>query len=351
MPARLSPLLPWIAAILLIATLAAFLKLSLFGTTVSSDYQEYLATAQAFAGEPGFEVAHNRILKPLAPALVALLGQGIGYHEAMLAQALFFYLALALATFFFAREYFQDERLAFLLTLMSALSYPVLKYGVDVLTETGAWFFFVLSLWLTVRFLREPRPGLFLLNALVVAVGFLWKEYSIVGGAILGLATLFHPALSLKQKTLYALGGSALFLLIHAPWQWYVYVTYGFTYLTWYGQNAGPGFAMEFTLKNVIKSTAAILGLAWLLVPRGLRHFSTLDTWRRRFLQVAALPPLVGYLWGYISSRLLYVIAPPALLLAGLGLRTLPPRVQIAVTAFVVLANIAWLSLSYSITL
>ena len=337
--------------LVVVAAVAAFLKLHVFGTTVSSDYLEYIQTAEAFAGDSGEEPSPNRILKPLAPALVALLSPVFGFDDAMLFQALVFYLAFSFVMFLLAREFLEDDRLAFCTALMATLSYPMLKYGIDVLIETGAIFFYALSLLFTVRFLKRPHVGELLVNVLVVSLGFLWKEYSVVSGAVLGMAILFHPSLATRAKALMVSLYVGIFLAIHVPWQWYVYEMHGFTYLTWYGQNAGPGFATEFTLKNIVKSTAAVIGLAWLLVPFAVKQYSHLSRAQRRFLTFAAPPPFIGYAWGYISSRLLFVLAPPFLLVAGVAMKTWRPSVRYLVTAAVVAGNLAWLVLSYSIAL
>lgn len=330
----------------------AALKLHYFGTTESSDYIEYVATAHAFAGEtPLSEAPPNRVLKPLAPLLIAALIPFFGDHDATLLQSLVFYLALVVLMYLFAYEFLGDHYLAFLATLMVSLSYPMLKYGVDIFTETGAICFYTLSLLLTLRILRTPRPSLIFINAAVIAVGFLWKEYSIVAGVVFGLVLLFHPTLSRAEKWKYVVAFGAIGALITIPWQVFVALKYHYWYGSWYHSNAGPGFAREFTLKNVLKSIAAVLGLAWLLVPLGFRKRAALDLPQRRFLQFSTWPPFMALAWGYISSRLFYVMAPPFLMLGMHGMRQWSRRSQTIATALIIVANITWLFFSYSIKL
>jgi hypothetical protein len=145
---------------------------------------------------------------------------------------------------------------------------------------------------------------------------------------------------------------AAIFLAIHIPLQIYVFLQYDYTYFSWYMSNAPAGVqAGEFTLRTITKSTAALLGLAWLLVPLGLVRFKAFELWQKRFFQTALIPPFMGYVWGYISSRLLYVMAPPFLLVAGMGLAGWSKTTQIIFVAIAAAANIAWLFLSYRIVL
>ncbi len=341
-----------IVALFAIDACAMVLKLHFIPFTPSSDYAQYVGTARALGGEPGAEVSMQRILKPLAPAVVAV-GAPIfgGYENAFLFQMLFFYGAMILAMYLLAYEWCEDHALAVMVTALSALSYPILKYGVDLTTETGAIFFYVISLWLTLRFVREPRRDLFWWNVAAIALGFLWKEYSIVAAIIFGLAILFHASLSVREKAALIAEYAFAFLAVNISWQLYVFEHYNYTYLSWYRSGGAPGFSYEFTIKNLIKSTAALLGLAWLIVPFGIKPARMLEPAKRLFLTIAVPPPFIALLWGFVSSRLFYVIAPPFLLLAALGMKSWKRSAQLAIVVLTIVANIIWLFLSYSIKL
>lgn len=339
-----------IALLIALTAVASTAKLSLFGVTPSSDSGEYVKTAMYFAGENDSPPPH-RLLKPLCTLLVALIGPIVGYENALVAQSILFYALMLVVLYMLAREFTGQTRLAVVAVLLSGLSYPILKYGIEVYVETGALFFYVLSLLLTLRFMRAPSARLYLLNVVVVTAGSLWKEYAVVAGAVLGIAMLAHPVLTFKLKAMYAAAFAGIFLSVQALWQWFVYVHFhfGYSYLL---QTSSAGIQNgEFTLRNIAKSTAALIGLAWILVPIGLRRVFTLELNDRIFMIIAAVMPLAGYLWGYVSSRLLYVIAIPYILIALLTLRNWSTRNIAIFTASVLIANIAWLFLSYRITL
>ena len=86
-------------------------------------------------------------------------------------------------------------------------------------------------------------------------------------------------------------------------------------------------------------------------VPSGWRRVRELDPARKLFVRASLVPPFIGYLWGYISSRLLYVMAPPFLIVAYMGMRGWSRRTQVLFVAVAVALNIGWLFLSYRIAL
>ncbi len=339
-----------LAALFLVGALAVFVKLAFIGVTTSSDSFEYIQTAMYLNGESDTPSVY-RILKPLGPVIVASIGPWTGYEEALIVQSVVFYFLLMGASFLLAYEFFRDRRLAVYFVLLIGLSYPILKYGIDVYTETGALFFYVLSLYLTVRYAQRPSNTLLLANIATVALGFLMKEYSVVSGVVFGLIILFHPDVPLRKKVLSISLFAAVIAATSIPIQIYTYMKFGYSYFQWYTVAGNSGFDSEFTVKNIIKSTAALIGLAWLLVPLGLRSVQTLDAPRRRFLYAALPTPFMGYAWGYVSSRLLYVLAVPFLLVALLGMRAWSVRAQYVFVGLTIAANIAWLFLSYRITL
>ena len=340
--------------LLVLGAAAAYLRLEFFGTTLSSDYDTYVQTAQYLLGESvdasTISVA-GRMLKPLYPAFLAALHTMLDFHTAALLQSIFFYLLFIVAMFLLAREFFEDTFSSVIVVLLSAFSYPVLKYGVDVYSETGAWFMYALSLWFTLRFMRHPTTKLFLFNAILVTIGFLWKEYAILTAVVFGLAILQHAMLSMREKVFYILAYAGIFLSTHVPWQAYVFHVFDFSYLDWYLEAGADGFSYEFTLKNIIKSTAALIGVMWLFVPNGFLQLRGAAREKRLFAYLSTPVPFIGYAWGFISSRLLYVIAPPMLLVAVSGMRDWSRRTQVAVVAVALVANIGWLILSYRITL
>jgi hypothetical protein len=339
--------------VLFAGAVGAFLKLFVLGTLPSSsDYQDYIETAKFFSGQTGALQLPFEILKPLNPMLVALLGFIVGIPHAFILQSTLFYFALIVAMYLLAREFFEGDFIAGTAGVLMASSYPVLKYGLDIYADAGAWFFYVISLWLTLTFLKNPSRNVLFWNIAVITLGFLWKEYSIVAAIIFGLTLLVHPVLSIRKKAAAIAWFAGVFLVVNLLWQGVVWELYHYTYLDWYHSGGTPGFATQWTPNNVIKSFAALLGLLWLAVPVGLYKVRRLNERQKVFLLCAVPPPFIALLWGFVSSRLFFVIAVPFMLLGFFGLDavTHKNRLMFSVcTALIVIANLAWLFLSYAV--
>ncbi len=332
-----------LAILLALCALAASFKLGHLGITPNSDYQSYIATAQVLSGLPA-QAYPERLLKPLAPLVVAAAAPALGFPAAFVLEVVLFYFAFALAFYALAYAFLEDRWLALVAALFGALSYPMLRYGLDLYTETGAQFFYLLSLLLTLFYLRMPSRRLLLANALAIGIGFLWKEYSAVAGLAFALVLLFERG-TLRRRAA-GLGLLAFVALIPTVLvQLWVYAAYHYTYLSWYLQGGASGFATQFTLHNLAKSLAALLGLAWLLVPVGIWHLPELSAVQRRFLAMVIPASFAALLWGYVSSRLFYVMAPALVLLAVYGLARLPRWVHVLAVAVALIANFAALVL------
>ncbi|KKW19346.1 MAG: hypothetical protein UY63_C0016G0016 [Parcubacteria group bacterium GW2011_GWA2_51_10] len=168
---------------------------------------------------------------------------------------------------------------------------------------------------------------------------------------VFALIILFHPAFTFRSKTLYLIAYAALFLVVHIPWQIFVLSVSEFTYADWYRIGGASGFSYEFTPKNIAKSTAALLGIMWLFVPQGFARLRDAPSYQRLFAYISSPVPFIGYVWGFVSSRLLYVIAPPMLLISILAIRAWQRKYQIAHVSAAVALNLGWLVLSYKVTL
>lgn len=333
-------------ALLVLCCLAAGLKLVYLGTTPNSDYDSYIETAKLFSGLPA-QAYPARILKPLAPLGVAALAPAADFPAAFEIEMMFCYLALALAVYWLAWEFFKSKRLALFGALLVALSYPVLHYGVDLYTETGALLFYVLSLALTLLYVRAPSKKLLVANALVIGIGFLWKEYSVVAGIIFAVALLLERV-DWQRRVRNLAYLAALALAPSVVVQLWVYLAFHYTYLDWYRIGGTSGFKTEFTLFNLLKSFAALLTLAWLLVPFGLAQWKSMERWQQRFLAIALPVPFICLTWGFVSSRLFYVVAPAFVLVALAGIRKWPVWAQYAAVGICLAAGIFWLVLKVS---
>jgi hypothetical protein len=322
----------------------------MYPVAMNADYQRQIDIARYFAGEDT-AVYGGYILKPLAPALIFLLTPVAGgLMPAFMLIALLLYLACAVIFFLFAKLFLKDDILALLGTLLFIFSYPMLKYGLDLYVETGAWFFYILGLYLTLRFVQQPSLQVLGAHCAVVIIGFLWKEYSVVNYVIFNLILLLYPEFSIKKKIYWLTLYNIPFVIFNALWQLFAYIKFGASYFEWYF-GTKTGAASGWSVFNVTKSMFALLTFSWFLVPFGLLKlgWQSLSSPMRLFLLTTLITPFMAFLWGWLSSRLFYVIAPMFILIAMLGLKYFSNNryFQVSVAGLILSFNFIWTHFSF----
>jgi len=284
------------------------------------DYISYENTARYIGGDSG-EVSAARMLKPLGPALVAIVAQtGASYKASFLFVLYLFFIALVVASFALYRNFFQNERRALFASIITIVTYPMIRYGLDAYTETGAWFFYLAGLWSTLLFVKRPSMRLLLLNAAIASLGFLWKEYSVLHMAIFGLMTLFSKDLPFYRKLRYLIFFTAIVVGISALWQSVVYQVWHYSYFTWYTKAGASSFGLpDYSLVSIGKSLFALLLIGWAYVPFAWNKLSKFAHREKLFLTLTLLIPCVVFAWGSVSSRLFYVLIPSLAIAAVYG--------------------------------
>jgi hypothetical protein len=363
----------WIGIIIVIGLVVFLYKIHLGALDYIGDYTSYISTAQFFAGMPGVVPAGSRILKPLEPLANAFLVPLIGWQAGFLVVVGLMYCFLVVAVWVFFKNFFSslllgstaadsDLRTVFFYTAagtaLFALSYPMLRYGLDAYTETGALLFYILALTGTWHFLKKPTWKSLIFTLVVAVLGFLWKEYVIVAILIIQIGIVWHPLLAgqTKRKIQYLAFFDGIFLVCNLVWQGIVYYYLHYNYLQWYLQGGESGFHSHWSVFIVVKSLFALLIAGWLFVPFGFLELRKLyrenlpgisDTApsSQFFFWLVLFVPFICLGWGAVSSRLFYVCAPALIILCLLGLRWWVRRIhdQASIVVLLLAIDFFWL--------
>jgi len=355
--------LPWIGIIVAIG-LAVFLwRIHLGALDYIGDYKTYIATGQFYAGVLGVAPSMQRVLKPLEPLANAALAPFFGWRGGFLIVVALFYVLLTAATWVFFRKVFKkitwsadpltNEAVLLPLTACAtalfALSYPMLRYGLDAYTETGALFFFMagmIELW---WFIRWPNWRPLVATLVACTIGFLWKEYAILPVIMMQIAILWHPLLKgqWKKKITYLGVFDGIFFAVNVAWQAFVYFHFHYNYLQWYTTGGANNFAGGWSIYIVLKSLFALLIAGWLFVPFGWAELGRMAKNLLFFFWLALFVPFIVLGWGAVSSRLFYVLMPAFVTLAVLGMWRWRknPKDIVAITIVLLALDFAWLFL------
>lgn len=328
-----------------------------FNFTFSSDAQEFLDTARLFNGDVGAVTHVFRILKPLAPLIMVLFHRllQLDFYSSFYLEVILMYILSCVIGYLFFKSFFKDKILAFVSTLLFVCSYPALKYGLDLFTETGAWFFYLLGLFSVWNFyLRKNWLNLFISN-LVIIIGFLWKEYSILVGFLLVFVIIFDKSIMVNKKARYLFFSGLFSLIFFLIWQFFTYQEFNYSYFSWYYSRVNTSsFSFTHLFYYTIKSLSAVFLLGWGLVFLGFKQFKILNSKQNFFIRNLLAASCLFLFWSLtstklfaISSRLYNFLSPLLILLSIVGLSLFKrPWVKVVVIISIVIINYLWLFLS-----
>ena len=136
---------------LLLALLFALLNMaaifSVFGFQVYGDTPDWIDAIHWFRGEE-VEVSPLRLIRPLGP-LIAVPFEFLGEGAGLIVQNILFYLLCTFLIFKITELIYHNKKQAFFACLFFITATPVIESGLAYLTDMGGWFFYLLSIFLT----------------------------------------------------------------------------------------------------------------------------------------------------------------------------------------------------------
>jgi len=316
-------------------------------TSAASDSVQYMETARYFLGQSATAYP-QRILKPLAPLGISLISflTGGNMETALLAEAALMYLFLGWAIYYLLNLFFRDKRSALLGSIVYITAYPLLRFGLDLYTETGANFFWVWAIAAVCLYYKDPSRFRYYASNAIVLIGLLWKEYSLLGAVLLWLVIFFHPQLPRPEKIKKIIGSIAMVFGWLALTQLIVYANYHYSYFNWYQTGTDISGSTDYHPYFIIKSLIAVYLLGWFLAILGLFRWREFQPDQKFFIKCLILPSMMFLLWTGVSSRLYYVAAPLLTFLAVQGIRSARLKktaVQFIIIAIIVAGSFFWL--------
>jgi len=317
-------------------------------TPFASDSDGYLEAAKFFRGmAPSIEFPW-RLLKPVGPFLFAVASYVFDFKPAFLFVNSIFFLLIGFIVFKIIKLLFSDDLQALLGSMLFLSAYPMLEYGIAYMTDLAGWFFFVLSVYLSLRFLKQPSWQWIILNGLVTSIGFLTKEYAAMGSLFFFLCLFFVHKGKFTEKIKQLLVYGVLVLVPFGIWEAFVYLRFHYSFYDWFVQNSFGTEKFEaekFTL--IAKSLAATFLLAWPFVIAGFANLRKMSWDAGKVLLALILPSFSFLLWPAASSRLFYIIGLLLSILASWGFVSVgwlrKKYVYIPCLVLIVAGNYFWL--------
>ena len=314
-----------------------------FGFQSYDDSNGYIDIIHLFQGK---EVAMNpglswELMAPLG-SFIALPFEFLGDGAGIIVENALFYFFSAYLIFKIIQLIFHNEKQAFWGSILFAGSLPMLKFGLSYMTDMGAWFFYILSIFLTLLYLKNRNEKLIIINGLLSGIGTLMKTDGGLGIMFFLMMILLSKEFNLKKKFFKALKFGIPFLLPVAIFQIYLFSSFGFTtfsqyssYNQWFFSQQGleelrayPGSVYSdlnrFTIIIYIYAgeflkAFGILGLFFSLI--GLWREWLQKSKERIKIYLALLPASLSFLiFPPTDSRLAFISTPLLILWATQGL-------------------------------
>jgi 4-amino-4-deoxy-L-arabinose transferase-like glycosyltransferase len=160
---------------LLIILIITLFEIGTHWGIVLTDSPGYISTMHYFLGDED-ERIEKRLVRPLTPVLAAPLSGLIGDVNAFALVNSIFWILAALMMFRFSNRLTNNPKLSIFASLLFTTSIPMLQYGAGVLTDSGGYFFTLLTLYV-LAFHKENSPGRYILHGVILALAILAREH------------------------------------------------------------------------------------------------------------------------------------------------------------------------------
>jgi hypothetical protein len=255
-----------------------------------------------------------RSFKPFYGVVGAALSPIVSPEVAILLINILLFFGLIVSFYYLLKEVGFSEIYAAIGASWAATGYPLLKYGLALLTDISGWAFAAATIALFLIGIRRGNTLLLILSSIVAFIGSLCKETGILGLGFAGLYLLIHLVRTRNLKYLKkAVIISVPFIVLQAVFLFVLFTksTTHTSFIQWFFFNKeGVGYELH-TLYHFILTELSTFSLLWIYALIGLyavwkhRPSITENQWITAVcLFVTVLPPLV---WPVFLTRVLYI--------------------------------------------
>ncbi len=302
-----------------------FIQLSLyllFGTYNCCDSDTLHPLTNYLSGKNGFSSIPNKtMLRPLGPTLYTPFVFFLNTKDAFAFGNLVFSISCAILFYFYSNMILKNSKYSLFSSFCFLTSLPILRFTLaEGLVEMVLYFFWVLSLFLIIRYYFLPKKVLswqVALIGLVSGFSILIKEsFGVVFLIFLIYMILKKGRVELNVLVFYSL---FFFLPILAN-SILIYVTRNFTYLQWFILNLSETY-YHFSIQQILFRIFISFTFLWLPTLFAISRFEK-DKKSRPLIYPILLSTLLPILiWPYPHDRMIFMLFPSIIPLSVIGLK------------------------------
>jgi len=285
------------------------------------DSLSYIPTALWFLGKSmpaSCGLCSYRLLRPVVPALAALLSRITDIRTSFAIENLAFWIASAVLLFRFTQTLTKKATEAAIAAILFATATPVLVYGGAVLTDSAGFFFVMVGVYLVVIWdLMRASWIRVVLAALIMSIGILSRE-TVASVLIFAVVWTAFTKGSWAKLVVFL----AVPTVVALSWSHLV----GVSYLAWATENAAVA-AQNNSIAPAqrLRLLAITLGESFRTEVLGLALLGFIQLSRKRLLKaylaiLLGLGAFVAFAPGEVDVRYTFIMFPAILPLAAYGM-------------------------------
>jgi len=315
----------------LINTVVVFL---MFGFRKFGDSDSYIYLIDWFLGKENQIIVEGStnisiyILRPLI-ALLAAPFQGLSRGSGIIIQNVMFYFLATYLIFRITDLIYRNKEQALLASILYAFAIPWLNVGLGYMTNAGAWFFVIFSVYLILLYFKKPSKKLLILGGLISGMGILMKESGGLGIIFFAAVLLLSKNLSFSEKFSKMLKFGVFFLIAPVIWEIVILIffppfshVYMFLFLKREIIEGASKILILVTLKQATAFLATFGLLGWsLILFGGWKEWKEKNPERARIILAFVIFSLIFLAWWAIGdARHALTTLGPLVLLGSYGL-------------------------------
>ncbi len=272
---------------------------------------------------PFREMFYYKISKPIYGVIGATIFRGFSPENSILFTNLFFLLALSFSTYYFLSVIGFNKYFSFVGSIWVSASYPVLKYGLALVTDMSGWFFLVLTVAVFLDGFKKKSIKMIIAASILGFIGSITKETGVLGLVFAGIYLILNY-FDTKGENFwrYMAALCAPFFLLQIPFMFYIKSLNGPSEIEWIKFNYRIFFQDFYKLKYFLTNEFLAFGVVWLFFLVGLyKLYKTKEFGLNKTgLYLSAMPgSALLLLWPVFYYRILFAQLVLVLPLAVLG--------------------------------
>lgn len=296
--------------------LIAFTYVGLY--SVRTDTAHYINQVQVFRGNihindlegPFKEMFYYKISKPVYGILGMSIFRFFSPENSILFTNIIFLFGLGLASYFLFLIIGFNNYYSRVGSLWLTASYPVLKYGLALVTDISGWFFLVLSVAVFLHGFKNNSYKIIALSSLLGFLGSITKETGVLGLVFAGVYLILHFIDGHRENFIKKMLALCLpFFVLQVPFMIYLKSLNGPSEMEWIKFNYRIFFHDFYKLKYFMTNEFLAFTFIWFFFAFGLYSVYRSGNYKlgSTGLYLSAIPSsLLVLLWPVFYYRILF---------------------------------------------